>query len=122
MNKPTRNPAAAVYYVIPYEYQSRAGYKTYVDAYVIPQTKGWIREGIVSSYAIYLNQNDTGPIWDSLFILEYKDLASLARRRAVITKVREELGRDPGWKTVSDIKQSFRTEGAIVIAEPIVAK
>jgi len=128
---PVRASTTAMYYVIPYDYESRAEYKTYVDAYVTPQTKGWVREGILNSYAIYLNQNDTGPNWDSLFILEYKDLTSLARtlvitsrRRAreVRTKVRAELGKDAAWKTVSDLKHGFRKEGEIVIAEPLIAK
>ncbi|HET7746133.1 MAG TPA: hypothetical protein VFM29_02465, partial [Vicinamibacteria bacterium] len=119
---PDRDPSTAVYLVIPYEYPDRARYKNYVDVYVLPQMKGWLKERATSGYTVFLNHNDAGPAWDSLLVLEYRDLAALGRRRVVVDKVRGELRNDPGWRTVSDVKGEFREEGEVVQAEPILPR
>ena len=111
-----------VYFVIPYDYEDRGSYKRYVDAYVTPQLEGWIREGVVTSYQVYLNQHQTGDPWDSLFVLEYRDLAAFAKRDVLKSKVRGSLREDPAWTTISDNKQLFRSEGQTVIAEAIAPK
>ena len=118
-----RGETKPVYFVIPYTYLvGRADYKTYVDGYVIPQMKGWVSEGVVSSYRIFLNQNETGDPWDALFILEYRDLRALALRRATITKVRAVLANNPVWKKLSDDKHEVRKEGEIIIADEVRLK
>lgn len=115
-----REPSSPIYFVIPYEFSSRAEYKTYVEAYVIPQMKGWLQEGNTTAFWIYLNQNETGPPPDAVIVLEYKDLEQLALRRQTISKVRAGLANDPAWKKISDAKQEVRKEGEVVIADPIL--
>jgi hypothetical protein len=117
-----RDPARAVYFVIPYGYESLGAYKSYVGAYVLPQLDGWVREGIVSRYALYLNQHPTGPVWDALFVLEYKDLAAFSQRDVLKWKIRAGLADDPAWKTISDIKHGFRSEGETTIARAILPR
>ncbi len=120
---PKPEPGKPVYFVIPYTYLvGRADYKTYVEAYVLPQTRGWVKAGVVTSYKIFLNQNETGDPWDALFILEYRDLGALALRRETIAKVRAVLSQDPGWKKIADNKQEVRKEGEIIIADPVVMR
>jgi hypothetical protein len=113
----------SIYYVIPYEYTSGAGeYSKYVDAYVIPQVEGWMREGVLSSYRLFMNRFPTGRPWDSLFIYQYRDLEAFGHRDEVVAKVRATLVGDPAWKHYSDIKQTLRTESENTIAEELGAK
>ena len=45
----------SVFAVIPYDYLvSLSDYEKYIDAYVIPQTQGWIDEQALQSYSFYL--------------------------------------------------------------------
>ena len=117
------DPASAggdsVYYVIPYEYSTADQYRKYVDGYVIPQVTGWIREGVLGSYRIFMNRSPVGPTWDALFILQYRDLEAFGRRDEIVAKVRQTLVGDPAWKALSDIKQTIRTESENTSAESL---
>jgi DNA-binding Lrp family transcriptional regulator len=108
-----------VYYVIPYEYAAADQYRKYVDAYVIPQVTGWMREGVLTSYRIYMNRYPVGRPWDSLFVFRYRDLEAFGRRDEIIAKVRKTLVDQPAWKQLSDIKQTIRTESENTIAEAL---
>jgi hypothetical protein len=110
-----------VFYVIPYSYNALDQYKPYVDGYVIPQVQGWIKEGVLSRYAIYLNRYGTGDPWDALFVYEYRDLESFGRREETVAKVREPLRANPTWKHLSDIKATIRSESENTIAEALEA-
>jgi hypothetical protein len=109
----------SVYYIIPYEYSAADPYRKYVDGYVIPQLAGWMREGVLSSYRIFMNRYPVGPTWDALFVYQYRDLESFGRREDTVAKVRKTLVGDPAWKQLSDIKQTLRTESENTIAEAI---
>lgn len=122
---PERNLAEAVYLVIPYHFEKGIGkpvYKKYFEAYVKPQNDGWIAEKALSWWGVYLNQHNTGQPWDVLFLYEYQDIVGLARRDNVKEAVRKKLAEDPGWKTISDNKQSFRIEDQVIIADPILPR
>jgi DNA-binding Lrp family transcriptional regulator len=108
-----------VYYVIPYEYSAADQYRKYVDAYVIPQVTGWMREGVLGSYRIYMNRYPVGRPWDSLFVFRYRNLEAFGRREEIIAKVRKTLVDQPVWKQFSDIKQTIRTESENTIAEAL---
>ena len=51
-------PAAApVYLVIPYDYLTSTNeYIRYLDGYLVPQVQGWVDEGIVAQYGVYIAQ------------------------------------------------------------------
>jgi len=100
----------SIFYIIPYDYKSLDQYKTYIDGYLVPQVKGWLKTGTLRSYSIYLNRYNVGPPWDSLFIYEYRNADSLGRRAETISEVRNTLRSDPTWKHWSDIKETIRTE------------
>jgi hypothetical protein len=112
----------SIYYVIPYEYSNGGDYEKYVDAYVVPQVKGWMHEGILSSYRLFMNRFGTGRPWDSLFVYQYRDLEAFGRRDETVSKVRGTLVGDPTWKHYSDIKQTLRTESENIIAEDLAVK
>jgi hypothetical protein len=112
----------SIFYVIPYEYSNAGEYEKYVDAYVVPQVKGWMREGVLSSYRLYMNRFPTGRPWDSLFIYQYRDLEAFGRRDEIVSKVRGTLVGDPVWKHYSDIKQTLRTESENTIATDLAAE
>lgn len=112
----------AVFYVIPYEYNVLDQYKKYMDGYLIPQVTGWIREGALADYHIYLNRDPVGPGWDSLFIYQYRNLDAFGRREEMTAKVRAPLRNDPAWKNWSDIKSTIRTESENTIAEKLAGE
>ena len=108
-----------VYYVIPYEYSSADQYRKYVDAYVMPQVAGWMREGVLVGYRIFMNRYQAGRPWDSLFVLRYRNLESFGRREEIVAKVRLGLQDNPEWKQLNAIKQTIRTESENTIAEAL---
>jgi hypothetical protein len=109
----------SVFFVIPYDVVNMDEYKPYVSGYTIPQLEGWIRAGVLSSYSLYLNRYYAGKPWDSLLILEYKDMESFGQRESVVAKVRAALSADAKWKALSDNKQKIRTERESVVAEEL---
>jgi hypothetical protein len=108
-----------VFYVIPYSYNSLEQYKSYVEGYVVPQLQGWMKEGVLSHYSLYLNRYSTGDPWDSLFVYEYRDLDSFGKREETVAKVRATLKDNPAWKHWSDIKATIRSETENTIAEEL---
>jgi len=112
----------SVFFVIPYDVVNLEEYKPYVAGYVIPQTEGWIREGVLSSYRLYLNRYFAGKPWDSLLILEYKNMESFGQRENVIAKVRAALTADAKWKALSENKKNIRTEKESVLADELSAR
>jgi hypothetical protein len=111
-----------VLYVIPYEYRARAEYLNYVDGYVIPQVRGWMREGILARYRIFLNRYPVGPTWDALFVYEYEDMESFGKREATIAKVRGPLQAQPDWAALHATKQELRSESPNTIAEVVAGR
>jgi hypothetical protein len=111
-----------VFYVIPYSYNSLDQYKAYVDAYLIPQVRGWMKAGVLNRYSLYLNRYPVGDPWDSLFIYEYRDRESFGKREETIAKVRDGLKNDPVWKHWSDIKATIRTESENTIMEKVTPR
>jgi hypothetical protein len=86
-------------------------YTSYVLGYATPQFDEWEKAGVLSSYAVYTNQNPAGAPWSSFILLEYKDLPSLADREVVKNKARADLAAsNPTWKKWSDDKTAMRTE------------
>lgn len=110
----------SVYLVIPYKYLVLVKeYKAYVDAYVIPQLDGWVKEGVLSSYRVLLNRFPTGDRWGSMLVLEYKDLETFGKRKHTKYKVREGLRKIPEWVAYSKIKRTLRQEKEPIIADPL---
>ncbi|SFH67901.1 hypothetical protein SAMN04515618_101702 [Collimonas sp. OK307] len=107
--------------VIPYETMVSADeYLKYADGYVIPQFEGWIQEGVLSRYGIYVNRYAAGRPWSTMVILEYKNDAALGAREAVVAKVRARLKENPEWKAISDSKKNVRAEKLAVIADSLM--
>jgi hypothetical protein len=111
--------AKAVFYVIPYEFGKEDQYRSYVDGYVIPQVRGWMKQGVLTGYSIFMNRYPVGPQWDSLFVYRYKDLDAFGKRQATVAKVRQGLVADPAWTRWNEIKSGIRTESTNVVAEAI---
>jgi hypothetical protein len=117
---PAEAPARPVYFVIPYTYSVPTGaYLHYVDTYVRPQFEGWMREGVLAGYQLFLQRYTASRPWDTLILLEYKDDESFGQREKVVAKVRAELQSNPTWKAASDNKQNLRLEKEAVIADEL---
>jgi len=113
----------SVFVVIPYEYVVPVDeYIAYLDGYVLPQVDGWMEEGVLASYGIYLARYPAGRPWQSLLVLEYKSDQALGARDAAVAKVRARLKENPKWKAISDSKKNVRVEKAPTIADPMAAR
>lgn len=113
-------PVNPVFVVIPYVTLVSAGdYLKYADGYVIPQFDGWIAEAVLSQYDLFVSSFPAGRPWSTMVILEYKDEEALAKRNAVVAKVRARLKEIPEWKAISDNKKTVRDEKQVVIADQI---
>ncbi len=114
---------SSVFLIIPYEYLVPVNdYLAYLDGYTVPQMDGWMEEGVLARYGIFLARYPAGRPWQSLLILEYKDDAALGARDATTAKVRNRLKDNPKWKAISDAKKNVRNEKAPVIADAISAR
>ncbi len=112
-----------VFLVIPYEYiVSLDEYMAYLDGYVLPQTDGWMEEGILATYSVYIARYPAGRPWQSLLLLEYKGDEALGARDATVAKVRARLKDNPKWKAISDSKKNVRVEKQPVVADSIAAR
>jgi hypothetical protein len=112
--------AHPVFLVLPYDYTvSPDEYIAYLRDYVQPQAVGWIDEGVLQSYKMFIGRDASGRPWSSVLLLEYKDDQAFGRRAAVINAVRAKLRSNAAWKAISDRKQSVRVERAAIIAEEI---
>lgn len=107
--------------ILPYDVTTDAThYAQYVKTYAEPQFRGWMQRGILSSYTMYENENPAGAAWSSLLLLQYKNVAALAKRNQIKDEVRAFLRQtDPAWKAMSEKKTSIRTEKLGIITTPI---
>lgn len=112
---------APVYLVIPYDYLvSTDEYLDYVDGYLLPQVDGWLNEGALSGYGLYLPRYAAGRNWSSLLLLAYSGDDGLARRDRVTQTVRARLtASSPEWKAFSDKKTNVRVEKQPIVADEI---
>jgi len=112
-------PAAApVYLVIPYDYLTSTNeYIRYLDGYLVPQVQGWVDEGIVAQYGVYIARYGAGRAWSSLLVIAYRDDDALGSRDRTVAKVRTRLAQEPVWKEWSDRKDKIREERAPVIGD-----
>ena len=102
----------SMFMIIPYiTLVSVEKYDDFVNKYVIPQLKLWVKSGIMPSYQIHMNQNPTDAPWHSLLVFEYDGLRGIALRDIVKQSVRDkDLKNDPGYNQYSPIKQTIRKE------------
>ena len=101
----------SMFMIIPYiTLVSVEKYDDFLNKYVIPQLKSWVKSGIMPSYQIHMNQNPTNAPWHSLLVFEYDGLRGIALRDMVKQSVRDELAKDPGYNQYSTIKQTIRKE------------
>lgn len=118
---PKAGDPAPVWLVVPYDYLvSVDEYLNYVKGYLVPQTDGWIREGALQSYGVYLPRYPAGRVWSAQLVLAYRGDEGLARRDAVVKTVRGRLAAsDADWKAWAENKQKLRTEKQPVVADEI---
>ena len=102
----------SMFMLIPYiTLVSADKYDDFVNKYVIPQLKLWVKSGTMPSYQIHMNQNPTNAPWHSLLVLEYDGLRGIALRDMVKQSARDkELKEDAGYNQYSPIKQTIRKE------------
>lgn len=117
----SRNPddlkTGEVYYIIPYEYGDATVYRDYVGGYILPQFDGWMKNGALAGYEMYMNRYPVGTPWDALFVQHYRDMEAFGRRQQVTEEVRASLRDNPEWMAWSEKKMGIRTETENTIAE-----
>lgn len=117
-------PDDSIFFVIPYDYAPNPtdAYVSYVDGYVVPQLKGWLEEGAIAAYSMYISRFSTSRSWSALLVLEYRGAEGFSARDRVIAKVRARLAQDPEWKKWSEDKQKMRVEKETVVADELLAR
>ena len=103
----------SVFLVIPYEVLIPTG------EYLVPQTEGWMTEGVLAGYGLYVGKLAAGRPWASLLVLEYAGDEGLAQRESIVAKVRNRLKDNPKWKAIADSKQKVRAEKQAVVADAL---
>ncbi|WP_347259940.1 hypothetical protein [Rudaea sp.] len=112
-----------VYLFIPYEYLvSVNDYIKYADGYVLPQTDGWMQEGILAGYDFYIARYPAGRPWNAAFMFQYMDEDGLGARDVTVAKVRERLKQNAEWKAIADNKHNVRDEKPPVVADELIAR
>ncbi|MDE2043412.1 MAG: hypothetical protein KGJ05_10085, partial [Alphaproteobacteria bacterium] len=89
-----------------------ATYRSYIKGYVEPQMVGWMKDGAMARYDLYVNAEPAGAQWQSMLVLDYNGLEGLARRETVKVNVRHSLAANPDWKKLSENKSEVRKEKA----------
>jgi hypothetical protein len=116
----TQQSDKPVYVILPYDYNvSTKDYISYLDNYVAPQYDGWLDEGVMANYDLYLARYGSARFWSALFILEYRNDEALGSRDKVLEKVRARLRDNPSWKAISESKQNVRVGRQYVIADEL---
>jgi hypothetical protein len=82
MSADPQNPAASVYFVVPYDAASAGAFRDFTNATLIPQIKTWIGEGLVS-YRVYSNRYPGGKRWQGLLVLEYRDMDAFSHAKSL---------------------------------------
>jgi len=72
-----QDAARSVYFIAAYE---GGDFQSFANTYLVPQAKGSIKDGILTSYSVYQNRYPAEKRWQGLIVLEYKDAESFARR------------------------------------------
>lgn len=113
----------AAYMIITYNVLTTASkYKEYVLGYTAPQMNEWVKDGALTGYVMFMNQTPHNVPWDSMLVLEYADLAGMARREEIKVAARARLNAsDPVFKKFTDSKNDIRTDRAMFYADAITA-
>src|SRR3546814_1781825 len=90
-----------------------------VKGYILPQFDGWMKNGALTGYEMYMNRYPVGTPWDVLFIQHYRDMDTFGRPQRVTEETRAGLRANPEWMAWSDKKMGIRTETETTIVEPI---
>src|SRR3546814_15123876 len=72
-----------------------------VKGYILPQFDGWMKNGALTGYEMYMNRYPVGTPWDVLFIQHYRDMESFGRRQRVTAETRAGLRANPEWSAWS---------------------
>ena len=103
----------SVFLAIPYVYYPASSldqYCQYVEGYALPQFDGWLKDGVLRSYHIYVNRFQTSREWQALFLLEYSNLEAFGAREKEVDIVKRRLLSDPQWKALGEHKLAVRVE------------
>lgn len=110
-----------VYLVIPYDYLvSTEKYLSYLEGYLVPQVSGWLADGALSRYKVFLGRYGVSRHWSSLLILEYNGEEGIAARERTTQKVRAGLASsNPAWLAWSKDKSQIRNTRQYILADEL---
>lgn len=109
--------STSTYMVKPYRFEKESTYRSFCDAYLIPEFTKWQESGALRNYWVYINRVPAGTDWEVLLVLEYNDPGnrSSAKRHADT-----ELSSEPGWNLLNSIKSQTRfSDEERIVARPI---
>ncbi len=113
---------SAVYMVIPYNHPDRTVYTNFVNAVLVPQFEGWMREGALRAWSILLTSHYPGRPYDIWLILEYDGINGLAHRNSARDATAALLEKDPGWSLLRKVSEAYRSEHEVTIARAVTTR
>lgn len=115
---------SGVYVVIPYDYLVPTDkYMAYLRGYLVPQLDGWLKEGVLNQYSVYLGRYVVGRHWSALMFYEYNGDAGLGLREKTQAKVRADLVQNnASWVEWSKDKGQYRVNRQYIIADELRLK
>jgi hypothetical protein len=117
---PPKDRRSAIYMIIPYDHPDRDVYANFVDAVLVPQFDGWMKEGALGAWSIMLTMHYPGKPHDIWLLLEYNGIDGLTHRNGARAATAERLEQQPDWRLLRGISEGFRSEHEVTIARAIV--
>lgn len=114
------DPRSQIYMIIPYDHSDRNSYINFVNAVLVPQFDGWMREKALGAWSIMMNLHYPGMPHDVWLLLEYNGIEGLAHRNMARDITAERLSQDPSWKLLRGISEGIRSEHEVTIARAIL--
>lgn len=94
----------------------RETFQTWVDGYLTPFLDVQVGHGILTRYAMYLEQ---GPSGRALLVLEYPDARTEAEAEPVKARLSDEIAKaTPAYAQLSGLKEALRTTQSWTLAVP----
>jgi len=116
-----RDAGKAYYAVNHYEALiSLPEYKSYTQAYIVPNMGNQKDSGVMTSYTMFLERAGDDARSKAVLLKEYVDQAAFDRSEEIKEKHKPVLLANPEWKRINDTKATLRTDLNETLAKQVV--
>lgn len=97
-------------------------YKTYTQAYIVPNMANQKDSGVMTAYTMFLERESSGAKAKAVLVKEYVDEAAFGRSEAIKDAHKKVLLVDPEWSRINDTKATMRTDLNETLAKQAAAQ